>query len=105
MKRWIVAGIAVSHALRLGVVEAAVDMTKAALETARAWAKGAWKWHQCRMMTDPTYPVALLGITRALVRISVPQAALAATLVALAAELLGGVGLRSWSDDEGPDWI
>lgn len=102
MRRWIVAGVAVAHALRLGVVEAIVDSGKAAVETVRDWISSAWEWHRRRMITDPSYPIALLAIGKAVVRIVVPQAAVASALIAVIAEILGGFN-SSWPDryDEG----
>jgi hypothetical protein len=101
MKRWIVAGVAVGHAFRLGVVEAVADLAKTTIHAVRSWVAGAWRWHQRRMISDPAYPVALLAIAKAFVRISVPQAGIAAALVALMAEFLTE---SPWLGSEADDW-
>lgn len=103
MKRWVLAGAAVGHALRLGVVEAIVDLAKAAVEIVENWISSAWEWHRRRMVTDPSYPIALLAIGKAVVRIVVPQAALATALIAVIAEILGGFN-SSWPDRYDDDW-
>jgi hypothetical protein len=45
-------------------------------------------WHQYRLLVDPSYPRALVTITRALVSVLVPRAAVAGAIIMLVVELL-----------------
>jgi len=49
------------------------------------------------MMTNPAYPVAILSIGKAIIRLATPNGAVAAAAVALLAALLN-------DDDPTPDW-
>ena len=100
MKRWVVAGLAIAHAARRGIVEAVMDLAGEAISKVRSWIANAWNWHRQRLLTDPTYPVALLTIGKVIVRLTVPRAGLAAALVALLAEWLIG---SQWLE-EPDDW-
>ena len=60
-----------------------------------------YRWHQRLLRTNPGYPIALLTIGKAMVRVATPSSAVAAAAVALLAALLD-IGHdatdSSWSD-------
>lgn len=85
------------------VTGTAIGYTKAVVKSAYRWVAAALEWHRNRLLTDAAYPLALLAIGKAVIRISVPKAALAAALIALLAELLGGLQRPRWIDDQ-DDW-
>lgn len=88
---------------KVKVVSAAAGMATSVVTHVRTWVMTALEWHRTKLVTDPAYPLALLAIGKAVIRISIPKAAIAAALIAVLAELLGELQRPRWIDDEN-DW-
>lgn len=96
MKRIAWVGIGVATAIRLG----ALDAARAALGFVKEAVHAAFAWHRRRLMIDPSYPVAITAIAKAVVSIAIPRAAVAGALIALVIELLGASPFRGFSEPE-----
>ena len=73
------------------------DRARNVLGTIRDGLTALYQWHRRLMMTNPAYPVAILSVGKAIIRITAPSSAVAAAAVALLAALLN-------DDDPDPGW-
>ena len=80
-----------------GTLDACRDRAKNVLDAIKDGFTSLYKWHRRLMMTNPAYPVAILSIGKAIIRLATPNGAVAAAAVALLAALLN-------DDDPTPDW-
>ena len=71
-----------------GTLDACRDQAKSVLNAITDGFKALYRWHQRRMMTNPAYPVAILSVGKAIIRLTAPSSAVAAAAVALLAALL-----------------
>jgi hypothetical protein len=74
MKRKFVTSLVGVCAAPRAALLAFASAAQSAFKLVRSWVESGWRWHRRRMITDPTYPVALLAIGKAVVRIAVPSA-------------------------------
>ena len=100
MSTWVSSAVTSIVQVKSKVTGTTMGYIKAVVKTAYRWVTAALEWHRNRLLTDAAYPLALLAIGKAVIRISVPKAALAAALIALLAELLGGLQRPRWMDDQ-----
>jgi len=89
--------------VKVRIVSTVFDTAKSVVTHTHRWVMAALEWHRRKLVTDPTYPLALLAIGKAVIRISIPKAAIAAALIAVLAEVLGDLQRPRWMDDE-EDW-
>ena len=61
------------------------------------------EWHRVKMLTDPGYPKTLLAISKAVVSLVVPRAAIASAIVTMLVDLLD-VGPIGRGDDWDEEW-
>jgi len=80
-----------------GTLDACRDQAKSVLNAIKDGFTALYRWHRRRMMTNPAYPVAILSVGKAIIRLTTPNGAVAAAAVALLAALLN-------DDDPDPGW-
>jgi len=80
-----------------GTLDECRDRARSVLDAIRDGLQALYRWHRRLMMTNPAYPVAVLSIGKAIVRLATPNGAVAAAAVALLAALLN-------DDDPDPGW-
>jgi hypothetical protein len=99
MSTWVARTVMSLAHIKAKVVGIAIGYAKTVVTATYGWVTAALEWHRRKLLTDAAYPLALMAIGKAVIRISVPKAALAAALIALLAELLGGLQRPRWMDD------
>ena len=80
-----------------GTLDECRDRARSVLDAIRDGLTALYRWHQRLMVTNPAYPVAILSVGKAIIRLTAPNGAVAAAAVALLAALLN-------DDDPDPGW-
>jgi len=71
-----------------GTLDECRDRARSVLDAFADGFTALYRWHRRLMMTNPAYPVAILSVGKAIIRLTTPNSAVAAAAVALLAALL-----------------